>query len=213
MYFWAEPFYFHISLVNLFIFRWEKKSHPESRREKDKETRKIATHPQAESHSPGVNMRKSEWHATEKCGLHTGVSKHSAPGPTAEWCLRDKAEAYKPCHAPQGPLLLCRLSLSHISSLFVHHRVNKQRWTRREIQGVTSPSARLCFSLCSVLVDMQICSAAWRPQQQQQQQQKADMSHLTVMCSLANMVTDVQMRRSTFLPDCWWWYNATHFVQ
>lgn len=35
----------------------------------------------------------------------------SAPGPMAEWCLRDKAEAYKPRHAPQGPLLQCRHSL------------------------------------------------------------------------------------------------------
>lgn len=78
-------------------------------RKKNKERRKMLTHLQA-AENPGVNIREGEWHAAEKRGQHTGVSEHFAPGPMEKWCLRDKAEAYNPCQAPQGPLLQCLLS-------------------------------------------------------------------------------------------------------
>ena len=114
-------------------------------RERDKEEGKMLTCLQAAAESPDVNMKEGEWNATERRGRHTGVSEHSAPGPMAEWCLRDKAEAYTPRRAPQGPLLPCLLSLS-LSTQALHHRVIKRWRTRWEIQGVTSLGARLCSS-------------------------------------------------------------------
>lgn len=107
MYYWAGP----KPLFIPFIFRWGKNPiQRERERQRDKEKGKMLTCLQAAAESPGVNMREGEWNATEKRGRHTGVSEHSAPGPMAEWCLRDKAEAYKPRRAPQGPLLPRRLS-------------------------------------------------------------------------------------------------------
>lgn len=75
----------------------------ESEREREIKRMGRCWHVYRQQQSPGVNMRDGEWHATEKRRRHTGVSEHSAPGPMVEWCLRDKAEVYKPCRAPQGP--------------------------------------------------------------------------------------------------------------
>lgn len=81
-----------------FIFRWVKRGG---------EVADVSTEAKAES--PGVNMREGGRNAAERCRRLTGVSQHSASGPMAEWRLRDKAEAYRPRHAPQGLLLPCRL--------------------------------------------------------------------------------------------------------
>lgn len=112
--------------------QWESEWEGESNTEKGR----MLTCLQAAAESPGVSVREGEWHASEKRGRHSGVSQHTAPGPMAEWCFRDKAEAYKPCFAPQGPLLPCLLSfLPPFHAL--HRRENKRRRTRCETQGVT----------------------------------------------------------------------------
>lgn len=108
---------YHVSLslakttFNSFHIQMRKKKHPNREREggidreRGREIKRSGRcwHVYRQLQSPGVNMRDGEWHATEKRRRHTGVSEHSALGPMAEWCLRDKAEVYKRCRAPQGP--------------------------------------------------------------------------------------------------------------
>lgn len=197
MYYWAGP----KPLFIPFILRWEKIPS----RERDKEEGKMLTCLQAAAESPDVNMREGEWNATERRGRHTGVSEHSARGPMAEWCLRDKAEAYTPRVRHRGHCY--RAGSLSLSTHALHHRVIKRWRTRWEIQGVPSLGARLCSS--GGCVDAVVHKGL--------EKKKNKGRHESSNCnSLVNSVQrpinmHLQMCCNTFLLRRW--YYAAHVAQ
>lgn len=141
--------------------------------------------------NPGVNIREGEWHAAEKRGQHTGVSEHFAPGPMEKWCLRDKAEAYNPCRAPQGPLLQCLLSF-YLAFPFLSCTASQPEQEVRD--------GDLAESLLRSVLLWWICR--FSATEGLDQPQILDVSHLTVKCSQANCINSVQMSINTYSGNC-----------
>lgn len=160
---------------------------------------------QAAAESPDVNMREGEWNATERRGRHTGVSEHSARGPMAEWCLRDKAEAYTPRRAPQGPLLPCRLSLPLYPCI-----ASPSDQAVKDTLGDTRSTLAGCKTV--FFWRMCWCGGAWRSRKKKNKGRHESSNCNSLVNSVQRPINmHLQMCCNTFLLRRW--YYAAHVAQ